>query len=138
MKIPRIKKLKVTAFGLVVTLVLGYIVAASAAGGPPNSFFESGGAGNIQQGVSRDEPAPQSLPAQSGDGRFKPYTPPPKSDGARRPALPGSDQVELTGPRKMSKAEEEKLRALAPSNIVGTLTIIIVPGEGLAANPAAL
>jgi hypothetical protein len=112
----------------------------SAPGDLDTSF--TGGAGKIQSDAVKVESALQSLPpAQTGtvqdaaDGQFKPYTPPPKPDRARRPALPGSDLVEFSAPRKLSKGQEMLAVPLAP---VSTFTIVIVPGPGLTANPAAL
>ena len=107
--------------------------------------FNGGGAGKITSGVVNVEPAPQSQqslpPTQTatmqdaGDGPFKPYTPPPRPDRPSGPALPGSDLVEFSAPRKLSK-EQEML--MVQSANVSTFTIVIVPGAGLAANPAAL
>jgi len=130
-------------------------VGALASGGPASmkeahqagdkKSLNSGGAGTIQSSVVKAEPAPQSQqsppPTQNatmqdaGDGPFKPYTPPPRPDRESRPALPGSDLVEFSAPRKLSK-EQEMLMGPAPA--VSTFTIVIVPGAGLAANPEAL
>jgi hypothetical protein len=71
----------------------------------------------------------------AGDGPFKPYTPPPKADRPSGPALPGSDLVEFSAPRKLSKDQE---MLMAQSANVSTFTIVIVPGPGLAANALAL
>jgi hypothetical protein len=113
--------------------------------GRDSASFSSGGAGKIQSGVVKFEPAPQSQPSplpeqtitmqDAGDGPFKPYAPPPRPDRPSGPALPGSDVVEFSAPRKLSK--EQEMLMLQSAN-VSTFTIVIVPGLGLAANPAAL
>jgi hypothetical protein len=113
-----------------------------AAGRYSDTSFSSGGAGKIQS-VAQVEPAPQQspLPVQTitmqdaGDGPFKPYAPPPRPDRPSGPALPGSDVVEFSAPRKLSK-EQEML--MGPLPAVSTFTIVIVPGPSLSANAAAL
>jgi hypothetical protein len=136
---PFIRRL-VAAVLLILSGFLLYAGRAGAAGGADTA--PARGAGKSQSGAAQVEPVPRSLPTaqtgiatDAGDGPLKPYTPPPKSDRARRPAVPGSDLVIFSAPRKLSKAQE---MLLPPSAPVSTFTIVIVPGAGLAANPAAL
>ena len=93
----------------------------------------------IQPGLQSLQQTQARITQDAGDVLFKPYTPPAGPERAPRPALPGSDVVEFSGPRKLTEAQErERELRMVPLGPVSTFTIVIVPGPGLAANPAAL